>query len=246
MLTVDYKLMDVEAGQRLLDVGCGNGRHTWAAYCLYDCQVLGLDMLQEDLQKTRYALYTADDSKKNGNGNCWLAVRGDAASLPLKSGSFDRVICSEVLEHVADDRRSVGELVRVLRDDGVIAVSVPTRLTESIYWRISGQYSRNPGGHIRIYKAKQIIQLLRDHNLEIFSIRHKHSLHSIYWLLRCMFGVNNEKALIPRMYHSLLVWDLKTRTKPVRLLDDLCNHLFPKSIVIYARKGENGKHPQAA
>ncbi len=173
-------------------------------------------------------------------------MRGDAASLPLKSGSFDRVICSEVLEHVADDRQSVGELVRVLRDDGVIAVSVPTRLTESIYWRISRQYSRNPGGHIRIYKAKEIKQLLRDYNLEIFGVRHKHSLHSIYWLLRCMFGVNNEKALIPRLYHSLLVWDLKTRTRPVRLLDDLCNHLFPKSIVIYARKGENGKHPQAA
>jgi SAM-dependent methyltransferase len=244
MLTVDYKLMDVGAGQRVLDVGCGNGRHTWAAYCLYDCQVLALDMLQADLQKTRYTLYTADNGKEKGNG--WLAVRGDAASLPLKSGSFDRVICSEVLEHVADDRQSVGELVRVLKDDGVIAVSVPTRLTESIYWRISRQYSRNPGGHIRIYRAKEIIQLLRDHNLEIYGVRHKHSLHSIYWLLRCIFGVNNEKALIPRTYHSLLVWDLKTRTKPVRLLDDLCNHLFPKSIVLYARKGENGKHPQAA
>jgi SAM-dependent methyltransferase len=244
MLTVDYKLMQVGSGQRVLDVGCGNGRHTWAAYCLYDCQVLALDMLEGDLQKTRYTLYTADNGKENGNN--WLAVRGDAASLPLKSGSFDRVICSEVLEHVADDRRSVGELVRVLRDDGVIAVSVPTRLTESIYWRISRQYSRNPGGHIRIYKAKEIKQLLRDYNLEIFGVRHKHSLHSIYWLLRCMFGVNNEKALIPRLYHSLLVWDLKARTRPVRLLDDLCNHLFPKSIVIYARKGENGKHPQAA
>jgi SAM-dependent methyltransferase len=244
MLTIDYKLMEVGAGQRLLDVGCGNGRHTWAAYCLYDCQVMALDMLQVDLQKTRYTLYTADDGKEKGNG--WLVVRGDAASLPLRSGSFDRVICSEVLEHVADPKRSVGELVRVLKDDGVIAVSVPTRLTESVYWRISRQYSRNPGGHVRIYKAKDIMRLLRDHDLQIFSIRHKHSLHSIYWLLRCMFGVNNENAFIPRMYHSLLVWDLKTKTRPVRLLDDLCNHLFPKSIVIYARKGENGRHPQAA
>ena len=244
MLTIDYKLMEVGAGQRLLDVGCGNGRHTWAAYCLYDCQVMALDMLQVDLQKTRYTLYTADDGKEKGNG--WLVVRGDAASLPLRSGSFDRVICSEVLEHVADPKRSVGELVRVLKDDGVIAVSVPTRLTESVYWRISRQYSRNPGGHVRIYKAKDIMRLLRDHDLQIFSIRHKHSLHSIYWLLRCMFGVNNESAFIPRMYHSLLVWDLKTKTRPVRLLDDLCNHLFPKSIVIYARKGENGRHPQAA
>ena len=246
MLTVDYKLMQVGSGQRVLDVGCGNGRHTWAAYCLYDCEVMALDMLQADLQKTRYTLYTADDDRKNGNGNRWLVVRGDAMTLPLKNDSFDRVICSEVLEHLADDRRSVHELVRVLKDDGVIAVSVPTRLTESIYWRISRQYSRNPGGHIRIYKAKEIKQLLLDENLEILSVRHKHSLHSIYWLLRCLFGVNNENAFVPRMYHKFLVWDLKARTSPVRLLDDLCNHLFPKSIVIYARKGHNGKRSPAA
>jgi SAM-dependent methyltransferase len=246
MLTVDYRLMEVGAGQRLLDVGCGNGRHTWAAYCLHDCQVMALDMLQADLQKTRYTLYTADDEKRNGNGNRWLVVRGDAMTLPLKDGSFDRVICSEVLEHVQNERQSVGELVRVLKDDGIIAVSVPTRLTESIYWRISRQYSRNPGGHVRIFKAGEITRLLRDQSLEIFSVRHKHSLHSIYWLLRCLFGVNNENAFVPRMYHRFLVWDLKTRTRPVRLLDDLCNHLFPKSIVIYARKGQNGRHPQTA
>jgi SAM-dependent methyltransferase len=243
MLTVDYNLMEVGAGQRVLDVGCGNGRHTWGAYCFYDCGVMALDVTQVDLQKTRYMLNTLDSEKQRESN--WMAVRGDAMKLPLKDASFDRVVCSEVLEHVGDDSQSVGELVRVLKDDGILAVSVPTYLSESIYWRISKEYSHTPGGHVRKYKAKDIINLLRDHNLEIYSIRHKHSLHTIYWLLRCMFGVNNDKALVPRMYHGLLVWDLKTRTRPVRLLDDLCNHLFPKSIVIYAKKGENGRHPEA-
>ncbi len=242
MLTVDYSLLEMQKGQRVLDVGCGNGRHTWAAYSMFDCSVLALDVLQVDLQKTRYMLQTLDGEQKNGR--CWLAVRGDAMKLPLKDQSFDRVVCSEVLEHVGDDKQSVSELVRVLKDDGFLAVSVPTYLSESIYWRISRQYSRNPGGHVRKYRAREILKLLRDCNLEIYGIRHKHSLHTIYWLLRCLFGINNERALVPRMYHAFLVWDLKTRTAPIRLLDDLCNRLFPKSIVIYAKKGENGRHPQ--
>jgi len=242
MLTIDYNLLEMRKGQRILDVGCGNGRHTWAAYSMFDCCVLALDVLQTDLQKTRYMLQTLDNEQKH-NGH-WLAVQGDAMKLPLKDNSVDKVVCSEVLEHVGDDRQSVSELVRVLKDDGLLAVSVPTYFPESIYWKISKQYTRNPGGHVRKYKAREIVKLLRDSNLDIYTIKHKHSLHSIYWLLRCIFGVNNERALIPRMYHSFLVWDLKTRTVPIRLLDDLCNHLFPKSIVIYAKKGENGRHPQ--
>lgn len=242
MLTVDYNLLEIQEGQHILDVGCGEGRHSWGAYSKFDCHVCALDMEKKGLNKTRYMLQTLDNEQQH-NGK-WLAVRGDAMRLPLKDTSFDRVVCSEVLEHVGDDKQSMGELVRVLKNGGILAVSVPTYLTESIYWRISKQYCHNPGGHVRKYRANDLIVLLREHNLRIYSIRHKHSLHSIYWLLRCMFGVNNEKALIPSMYHRFLVWDLKTRTRPIRLLDDICNHIFPKSIVIYAKKGEDGQHLQ--
>ena len=98
MLTIDYSLLGVEKGLRLLDVGCGGGRHSWAAYSKYDCQVYALDMEQEGLEKTRYMFQVLDNEEKLGGG--WLALRGDATRLPLKDSAFDRVICSEVLEHV--------------------------------------------------------------------------------------------------------------------------------------------------
>ena len=242
MLTIDYNLLEIQEGQHILDVGCGEGRHSWAAYSKFDCHVCALDMEKKGLNKTRCMLQTLDNEQQR-NGK-WLAVRGDAMRLPLRDASFDRVVCSEVLEHVGDDKQSMRELVRVLKNDGILAVSVPTYLTESIYWGISKQYYHNPGGHVRKYRANDLVSLLREHNLRIYSIRHKHSLHSIYWLLRCVFGVNNEKALIPSMYHRFLVWDLKTRTRPIRLLDDICNRIFPKSIVIYAKKGEDGQYLQ--
>lgn len=238
MLTVEYGLLGVAEGQRILDVGCGGGRHSWGLYSQFDCRVCALDLGREDLKKTRYVLQAVQDERKRSGK--WVAVQGDAMKLPLKDASFDRVLCSEVLEHVRDDRQSMAELVRVLKPGGFLAISVPTYLTESVYWKISKDYCNTSGGHVRKYRADEIANLLRQNDLRIYDIRHKHALHSVYWLLRCIFGIRNEKALIPSLYHKFLVWDLKTRTAPVRLLDDVFNHIFPKSIVVYARKGEDG------
>jgi hypothetical protein len=75
--------------------------------------------------------------------------------------------------------------------------------------------------------------------LRVFAVRHKHALHSFYWISRCLFGINNEKALIPSLYHKFLVWDIYHNSKPVRLLDSFLNNFFSKSLVVYARKVNN-------
>lgn len=50
---------------------------------------------------------------------------GDACELPVRDASADVVICTEVVEHVPDDRRLYRELRRVITDDGVLVVSAP-------------------------------------------------------------------------------------------------------------------------
>jgi len=240
MLTIDHRLLGIQAGDQVLDVGCGEGRHSWGMYNQIDCLIYALDIEEENLKKTRYTFYLMDEQEKRSGK--WLAIRGDATNLPFKDASFDRVVCSEVLEHLDDDRRGIRELVRVLKASGMLAVSVPTYLTETIYWKISKDYHSRPGCHVRKYRAGELVNLLRQNNLRVYAIRHRHALHSVYWLLRCLFGIKNEKALIPSLYHKFLVWDLKTKSKPIRLLDDVLNHVFPKSIVIYAQKGENGRY----
>ena len=243
MFTVDRKLLGISESDRLLDVGCGDGRHSWGIYGCIDCTVYALDIGQENLIRTRYTLGTIDEKEKR-NGR-WLTIRGDALHLPFRNAAFDKVICSEVLEHLHDDRKGVEELARVLKADGMLAVSVPAYLPETIYWKISKEYHNTPGGHVRVYRAGELVALLRQSDLRICAIRHKHALHSIYWLLRCLFGIKREKALIPSLYHNFLVWDLKTRSRPVRWLDDVFNHVFPKSIVIYAQKGDDGRYPSS-
>jgi len=239
MLTVDYSLLGIQQGDQVLDVGCGTGRHSWGAYSQIDCSICALDLGEENLARTRYTLGLIDEQEKRDGK--WLAIRGDAMNLPFKDASFDRVVCSEVLEHLDDDGQGMKELVRVLKPEGMLAVSVPSYLPETIYWRMSKDYHDYPGCHVRIYKARELTSLLEQNNLRICAVRRKHALHSPYWLLRCLFGINNEKALVPSLYHRFLVWDLKTKSWPVRLLDDMCNHLFPKSIVIYGQKAQDGE-----
>jgi SAM-dependent methyltransferase len=237
VFTIDFDLIKIKSGERILDAGCGSGRHSWEICRLADCTAYSLDIEEEDLRRTRY-VFKSMDERGESNGK-WEAIKGDIMDLPFRDACFDEVICSEVLEHVLDDQQGVRELVRVLKKGGIMAVSVPTYLTEVVYWRLSKDYS-HPGGHIRKFKFRQITDLLEKNNLSIYAVRRKHALHSIYWLLRCLFGINNEKARIPLLYHRFLAWDIATKHKFFRLLEDFLNVFFPKSIVIYAlKKGED-------
>lgn len=236
MLTIDYSLLGIKDGERVLDVGCGEGRHSWEACKTANCLVYALDIEIGGLDKARYMFQDMD--KRGESRGRWILIKGDTMSLPFKDATFDKIICAEVLEHIPDDKQSIRELVRVLKDDGIIAISVPTYLPEAICWKLSRDYHDQPGGHIRIYKTSELVAPLRQNNLHLYATRYKHALHSIYWILRCLFGVNKEKALIPSLYYKFLVWDIKTKSKPIRLLEDFLNHFFPKSMVFYAGRSQ--------
>jgi len=193
-----------------------------------------MDYDLESLQRAKYMLNLMDN--ENETKGEWAVLQGNAVRLPFRDGAFDKIICSEVLEHVLDDKQGVRELFRVLKEGGELAVSVPAYLPETMFWKLSEAYHTNPGGHIRIYRQRQLINLLRRNNLTVYAIRHKHAFHSPYWLLRCLFGVRNEKALVPSLYHKFLVWQIDSKSGFLSRLEGLFDHLFPKSVVVYVRK----------
>jgi ubiquinone/menaquinone biosynthesis C-methylase UbiE len=234
VLTVNFGLFQINNGDRFLDVGCGEGRHSFEACRLNHCMVCALDMDDLSLRKTHYVLHYMD-TQRVSKGR-WNVMRADALSLPFKDASFDKIICSEVLEHVADDERGIRELVRVLKQGGALAVTVPTYLTEAVYWALDEDYYNHPGGHVRKFKAQELMAALRRNNLAVYAIRYEHAFHSIYWLLRCIFGLKNEKALIPALYHKFLEMQIVTRSRFAQRMERLLNFFFPKSIVIYTRK----------
>jgi SAM-dependent methyltransferase len=157
-------------------------------------------------------------------------------ALPFPDGAFDRVIAAEVLEHIPADHTALGELARVLRPGGTMAVTVPRWLPEKICWTLSDQYHANEGGHIRIYRAGQLAARMRMAGLVVTGSHHAHALHTPYWWLKCAAGVDNDQAALVRLYHRFLVWDITNPTKSVRLLERALDPVLGKSLVLYASK----------
>ena len=236
MLTVDFDRLGLAAGDRLLDVGCGAGRHSVEAL-RRGAIAISLDRDLREVGRARAAGPAAEAFLGQAlAGGAPRGVCGDALSLPFDDATFDAVVASEVLEHVVEDRAAIAELVRVLRPGGRLAVTVPRALPERVCWALSREYHETPGGHVRIYRGDELRDRLAAAGLRVLSGHHAHGLHSPYWWLRCAVGVERDSVLPVRLYHRLLVWDLMERPWPTRLAERLLDPLIGKSLVVYGER----------
>ena len=227
MLTVDFERLGVRAGDRLLDLGAGNGRHSFEAL-KRGARVVALDLRPEELRLAgawMAAMAEAGQCERPG-----ILVQGDALALPFAPASFDHVIASEVLEHIPDDDRAMAEIARVLRPGGRLAVSVPRWYSEAVCWALSTEYHSNPGGHVRIYRGSELAAKLEAAGFEVIGEEHAHALHSPYWWLRCLLG---QGAGLAAAYHRMLVWDIERRPRSLRVLERALNPALGKSLVLY-------------
>jgi SAM-dependent methyltransferase len=232
MLTVDFTKLCIDRGDRILDIGCGEGRHIIEAGRQRDSLCVGADYVLNNLITSRgkvgFHQSIGDLSCKSMDFSCM-----DAAKLPFKDQSFDAVICSEVLEHIPDDKTAAAELIRVLKSGKILAVSVPRFWPEKICWTLSKEYTEAAMGHLRIYKKKDLIELFESLGMKLLFFHYAHSLHAPYWWLKCLMGINRTDSLIVNLYHRLLVWDLMSHPPVTAFLDKLLNPVLGKSLVLY-------------
>ncbi|MFG1700243.1 class I SAM-dependent methyltransferase [Nonomuraea sp. NPDC049309] len=235
MLTVDFARLPVGPGVRVLDLGCGGGRHAFEAL-RRGADVTAFDMDQSELDGVA-AMFTAmDKAGEVPEGATGEIVQGTALDMPFEDGSFDRVIAAEVLEHIPDDMTAMREIFRVLRSGGTAAVTVPSFLPERICWALSEAYHTAPGGHVRIYTLAELSAKLKSVGFEIGPHHYAHGLHSPYWWIKCAVGVNNDDHPLAKAYHQLLVWDIMKRPAATRIAESLLNPIIGKSVVLYIRK----------
>lgn len=235
LTTIDFSRFKLKPGDKVLDLGCGEGRHAITAYLDDRVDVVGLDLSLTDLgtASERFAEFQdPDDASRSVNFTC-----ASGLALPFADATFDKVICAEVLEHIPEYQGVLMEIKRVLKPGGQFAASVPRFGPEWICWQLSDAYHEVPGGHVRIFRKRGLRSNIEAIDMVCYDEHWAHGLHSPYWWLRCLFWERGEEVWPVKTYHRLLVWDLMQKPWITRTLEWLMNPLWGKSNVMYFVRG---------
>ncbi len=239
MLTVDYERLDLHAGDRLLDIGCGFGRHSYEAL-RRGADVVSSDFALPELIEVDGLVSAMESEGELPDGVSSASCNSDVTQLPFPDDSFDRIIASEILEHIDDDVAALAELVRVLRPGGTLAATVPSHLPERVCWALSDEYHapKVEGGHVRIYGRGELAHRMGDAGLTVFQSHRAHALHTPYWWLRCAVGPQQDVEAHPltRAYNRFLTWDIINQPTSTKVADRILNPVLGKSLVVYASK----------
>jgi ubiquinone/menaquinone biosynthesis C-methylase UbiE len=233
MVTVDIPELKLKQQSVVLDAGCGTGRHMRELAKIPDLKIVGIDKNEKELNDAYLSLQAMPDAATNN----FCVIKADINEMPFAGEVFDCIICSEVLEHIPRHREALQELLRVLKPQGTLIISVPRYYPERICWLISPAYHNEQGGHIRIYKKNYLQKMLAGHGVQCWKINYKHSLHVPYWWLKCLVGLKNEEHWLVKYYKKFLEWDIMQKPLLTRVLEELLNPLLGKSIVFYLKKG---------
>jgi SAM-dependent methyltransferase len=237
MLTIRFEALGLRAGDAVLDVGSGFGRH------VYECarrgaRVVALDHAADEVTETRNTLAAMVETGEIAADRLTGVLRGDARCLPFPDETFDVVITSEVLEHIQDDVTAIAEMVRVLKPGGRFAATVPSQFPEMINWKLSDEYHapKAAGGHVRIYSRTELAAKFRAAGLTVDGYHRAHALHTPYWWLRCAVGPQNEQHPVVAKYRKLLEWEIVSQPRSARLAERALAPVLGKSSVHYATK----------
>jgi len=230
--TINFEKLNFQADQIMLDVGCGLGRHSLLAFRDYPIEVHATDLDFKDLFSAKNRSIALKNPDYQGEV---YFTQSDGYFLPYPSDSFDKVICSEVLEHVPNYQTLVGELIRVLKPGGILALSVPKYFPEKLCWLLSEDYPEL-AGHVRIFSGNQLCNTVIERGLALLDKHSAHAIHTPYWWIRCIFFRAGENSWLAKRYQEFMNWHQFSGPKILHNIEIFLNPILGKSNVYYFLK----------
>lgn len=152
--------LNPKLGEKIIDLGCGTGYYLFLLSNLYtNLDLYGFDNDQKAMQEAKEILFSKNIK----------FVTGDLHKMPFEENSFNKVVMSEVLEHVDNDQQVLKETIRILKPGGLLVVSTPSKnfpfLWDPFNWILQhlfgmhinrGFWSGIWSGHLRLYDLKDL------------------------------------------------------------------------------------------
>lgn len=149
----------VQAGDRVLDLGCGDGWMT-AQIAAVGAAATGVEVALAAVARARARHPELD-----------FRFAEIDERLPVEDGAFDTVWASEVIEHVADTARWFSEVRRVLRPGGRLLLTTPNHSRLRLLVAGIELYSDPVGDHLHLYSRDSLRGVLRDFDFDEIEIR---------------------------------------------------------------------------
>jgi ubiquinone/menaquinone biosynthesis C-methylase UbiE len=176
---------NVKSTERMLDAGCGTGVYSFTLAKKIK-EINAIDIEKEKIDYVKKV-------------NLWKNIKfeiGDLCNLKFPDETFNLIICSDVLEHIKNDKKAFSEIARVLSHQGVLLITVP-------YNSKSNQESYKMYHHERAgYDEKTIDELCKKNNL-ILVKSEKYACHITEKISNFLFKYNNNKIILGILFYPL-------------------------------------------
>jgi ubiquinone/menaquinone biosynthesis C-methylase UbiE len=211
-----YIFLDPHKDDVVFDVGCASGRQLFKIADKIKAGY-GIDIAQSFIDKANR------EKEKKGVNNLYFQ-QATIETLSFPDEMFDKVICAEVLEHVDDANLALGEILRVLKKDGVLILTVPNLNADATLWgrlmRLIGvrkfkpisefsieELQKHGDTHVREFDHKTITTWLFKNGIEVIDIKSVSFIDGpapyFDFLLKCLLHITPVRWFIIKIENLL-------------------------------------------
>lgn len=226
---IDLEIWGLPKGSTVMDLGAASG-------------VVAEGLAREGfkVKGIEYDPKLVTEWRKKDHPSSVEIIEGDGRKLPYQDREFDGALALEVLEHIQETDQVLAELARVIKPGGKLVVGVPTAATERIYYRFNQDFAKM-ATHVHVFSKRGLTEKLEQAGFKIYASRGENSEYTPLWfgLALAMTPFDFTGHTIHETTWEKLYWKgfkLLEILKLRGLLESLGNHLWPRSLYLYAEK----------